>query len=393
MIELKPHQTKALERLKNGSILWGGVGTGKSLVAVEYYLKNEAPKNIFVITTAKKRDSKDWEAEFSKVAVGYEEATVAGVLFVDSWNNIEKYVNMKDCFFIFDEQRLVGSGKWVKAFYKIARNNNWILLSATPGDTWLDYVPVFVANGFYKNQTQFKRDHVRYASYTKFPKVEGYMGVGKLVRLRNQILVEMPYEKQTIRHTRNIFVEHDDAKMEQVVKHRWHIYEDRPIKDMAELFIVMRRVANSDDSRIEAIRELLKKHPKIVVFYNFNYELDMLRELVEEVRIAEWNGHKHEEIPTDVDRWLYLVQYSAGSEGWNCVETDTIVFFSLTYSYKRWEQSHGRIDRLNTPFRDLFYYVFRSKSVIDHVIWRSLKEKKNFNERGFDVRVFDETYA
>lgn len=380
---LQPHQKKALAELKDGKILWGGVGSGKSRVAVAYYEQEHRHSDVYVITTAKKRDSLDWEGEFARIGVGKEsDATVAGVLTVDSWNNIDKYQGVNGAFFIFDEQRLVGSGAWVKAFLKIARGNKWILLSATPGDTWLDYIPVFIANGFYRNRTEFKREHVVYAPFTKFPKVERYVGVARLNKLRNQILVHMRHPKETIRHQITVPVEHNQELVESVIKNRWHIYNNRPIKDIAEVWGVLRRVVNSDPSRLKAVIELLEKHPKMVIFYNFNYELDILRRLndldMDGFSTAEWNGWKHENLP-ETEKWAYFVQYVAGSEGWNCTETDTITFFSLTYSYKNWEQAHGRIDRLNTPFADLFYYVLKSKSGVDAAIWQSLRAKKNFN--------------
>jgi hypothetical protein len=382
-MDLRPHQEEALKKMKDGRILWGGVGSGKSRVGVAYYLKEHRDKDVYVITTAKKRDSKDWEGEFARVVVGGEEsATLHGVLHVDSWNNIDKYKDVTNAFFIFDEQRLVGSGEWVKAFLRIARGNRWILLSATPGDTWLDYIPVFVANGFYKNRTEFKARHVIYTPFAKFPKVDRYVDEGVLVGFRNQILVHMRYPKETIRHLINVPVEHNEELVQTVLKNRWHIYQNKPIKDIAELFGVLRRVVNSDPSRVRAIESLLEKHPKMVVFYNFNYELEALKRLESVTEVAEWNGWRHEEIPT-TDSWVYLVQYVAGSESWNCVETDTIVFYSLTYSYKNWEQAHGRIDRLNSPFLNLFYYTLRSKSGMDAAIWHSLKAKKNFNFNTF----------
>lgn len=383
VIELYPHQKKAVDQLDNGKVLWGGVGTGKSRTAVAYYLAKEAPRDVYVITTAKKRDSLDWEEEFVRFGVGKaRDATVAGVLTVDSWNNIGRYTDVRGAFFVFDEQRLVGTGAWVKAFLKIAKHNRWILLSATPGDTWLDYAPVLIGNGYYKNISEFKREHVVYSSWSKFPKVERYLNTGRLVRLRNHLLVEMPYLRHTTRRVADIKCDYDEEKLQEALKKRWHPYEKRPLRDVGELFLVSRKIVNSSSSRARAVRLLMKKHPRLVVFYNFDYEREILLNLsssVSGITIREWSGHRHEAVP-DTDRWLYIVQYQAGAEGWNCVTTNAMCFYSLTYSYKMWHQAFGRIDRLNTPYRELFYYVLVSDSWIDKAIYRALKAKRNFNE-------------
>lgn len=391
-VPLAPHQKEALGKLKDGNILWGGVGTGKSRVAMAYYMLTEEHEDIYVITTAKKRDSLDWQTEAAKFGVGWDkEASFAGKLTVDSWNNIEKYVNVENAFFVFDEQRLVGSGKWAKTFLKIAKKNRWIMLSATPGDTWMDYVPVFVANGFYRNRTEFKAEHVIQAPFVKYFKVERYVNVQRLVRQRNQILIHMPYDRETVRHPVNLWCEYNEKLMARVSHGRWNVFEDTPIRDISEMFYVMRRVTNTDPSRAVELQKLVEtKHDRLIVFYNFDYELDLLRAMAgnlwlpRDVAYAEWNGHRHEEIP-DAERWIYAVQYAAGAEGWNCTSTNAMVFWSLTYSYKLWEQAHGRIDRINTKYTDLFYYVLRSKAPIDWAIWRSLKAKQNFNTSHFDM--------
>lgn len=381
MRTLKPHQEKALSALKNGSILWGGVGSGKSFVAVSYYVKQESPKAVYVITTAKKRDSLDWQREFANAAVGMTAtATAHGVLTIDSWNNIGKYKRVTNAFFIFDEQRLVGSGGWVKAFIQISKKNSWIMLSATPGDTWLDYIPIFVANGFYPNRAAFKAEHVVYKPYMKFPVVSHYTNVGKLGKLRNSILVHMPYESHTTRHLVKVPVSHSQDQMKMIIKSRWDPFKEQPLRGSAEFYALLRKVANMDKSRLVRVKEILTKHPKVIVFYNFNYELEALRTLneLDGVQIAEWNGHKHEEIP-DSESWVYLVQYTAGAEGWECIRTDAMIFYSQTPSYKQWEQAFGRIDRLNTPFKDLWYYLLISDSIIDRAIRRSIKAKRDFN--------------
>jgi hypothetical protein len=250
----------------------------------------------------------------------------------------------------------------------------------------LDYIPVFVANGFYENRTAFKREHVVYNTFSKFPKVDRYLGVGKLVRLRNQILVEMPYKRTTRRITTDVKVDYDKDLYHKVWVKRWNPYEERPIRDVAELFMLLRKVVNSDLSRYSAVLTLLEKHPRLIVFYNFDYELEILRGLASVTKVAEWNGHKHEAVPTE-GSWCYLVQYAAGAEGWNCTSTDAMVFYSLTYSYKLWHQAHGRIDRLNTPFAELYYYILKSDTMIDRSVSGSLRTKKSFNESDMKIKL------
>lgn len=397
-ISLRDYQLDAVNRMKNGCILCGGVGSGKSRTALSYYYKQNGgelgtknyvrmpgiPKDLYIITTARKRDTLEWEGELSPFLLSThpEVSAYKNKIVVDSWNNIGKYATVTNAFFIFDEQRVVGSGAWVKAFLKIAKVNEWILLSATPGDTWEDYIPVFVANGFYKNRTAFKDEHMVMTWVNgKYPKVDRYLNVGRLIRLRNSILVEMDFQRETCSHHEDVYVQYDIAKYKDAGRKRWNPYKNEPIATASELCYIWRRIVNEDDSRLVALLELFEKHPKMIVFYNFDYELDILKNAYygEDVEIAEWNGHKHQPIPTG-DSWVYLVQYNAGAEGWNCISTDTIVFYSQNYSYKIMKQSAGRTDRLNTPFKDLYYYHLKSRSAIDLAISRALTEKRNFNE-------------
>lgn len=380
-MELMPHQEKVLDKLGNGKVLYGNVGSGKTLTSLAYYARYQSTKDVYVITTAKKRDSLDWENEAASLGIGDVRGKY-GVLTVDSWNNIGKYVDVEDAFFIFDEQRLIGSGAWVKAFYKIARRNTWIVLTGTPGDVWMDYAPVFIANGYYKNLTDFRLQHVRYGRY-KYPKIIGYLAVNRLEHLRNVVLIEMEYLRHTERHVNYFDVDHDVEMYERLIKTRWNPWTDEPMVDAGELFRSLRKLVNSDPSRLEAVRSLLKTHPRLIVFYNFNYELKALRSLREEgVSVLEWNGHRKDVLP-DVWEGLYVVQYVAGAEGWNCISTDAMVFYSFTYSYKNFMQAQGRIDRLNTPFQDLYYYVLTSNSSIDKKIKEALSEKRDFNEAVF----------
>ena len=402
-MELRDYQLEAIGKMKNGCILNGGVGSGKSLTSLSYYyLQNggsleflsgkdyipmpNPPKDLYIITTARKRDTFEWEGELSHFLLSTHDDLnkYDNKVIVDSWNNIQKYKDVEDAFFIFDEQRVVGSGAWVKAFLKIAKQNQWILLSATPGDTWSDYIPVFIANGFYKNKTEFMREHAVFSRFSKYPKIEKYIGTGRLIRQRREILVDMKFERETVQHHYDIYVTYDNKLYKDVMKRRWDIWNDEPIINASGLCYALRKIVNSHESRSTKLLELFETHQKMIVFYNFDYELEILKSLYfgEGVIIAEWNGHKHEPTPTG-NRWVYLVQYTAGAEGWNCITTDTIVFYSLNYSYKIMHQSAGRIDRLNTPYKDLHYYYLKSRSGIDLAIERALNDKRKFNESSF----------
>lgn len=405
---LRDYQYDAVDRMRDGCILNGGVGSGKSRTALYFYFKEYggcnrngvvnrmySPPDLYIITTAKKRDSLEWEGELANYGMSTHEESngYSNTIVIDSWNNIKKYVEIKGAFFIFDEDRVIGKGAWVKAFLKICKSNRWILLSATPGDTWSDYIPVFIANGFYRNRSDFNWNHVVYSHYANFPKVERYVNTGRLLRLRRKILVAMDYERHTQSHHIDIWVDYNKKGYKYVNKERKSVFKSvefdgieypQPIANAAELCYELRKIINTDESRQQKVIDILKERGKAIVFYNFDYELDILKNLEypEGTLIAELNGHKHQDIPKG-DTWVYLVQYNAGAEGWNCTRTDTIIFYSQNYSYRMMTQAAGRIDRLTTPYQDLYYYHLKCGAGIDLAIAKALKEKKKFNETKF----------
>ena len=383
-VKLREHQKAALKRMRNGCILNGGVGSGKSITSIAYYVNKHKGKDLYIITTATKRDKKEWPEELSRFGL-VEGKNNSGVnIVIDSWNNIAKYKSVVGAFFIFDEQRVVGSGKWAKTFIYISRSNKWILLSATPGDNFMDYCSVFVANGFYKNQTDFIRQHVIYKPYVKYRAIDRYVNTKKLYYLRDKILIPMDFDRTVEKHHLDVFVPYDDKTYKTVMKTRWNVYKDEPIVNASELCYTLRRLVNSDARRLDKVMDLIMEHQKVIIFYNFTYEAEMLLWLCEslDIPVARWDGKKHQPIPVG-NRWVYILQYAAGDSGWNCIETDTIIFYSQNYSYKSTVQAAGRIDRLNTPFSDLYYYHVRSRAPIDLAIHRALKNKKKFNEKSY----------
>ena len=403
-VTYRPEQIQAVRQLQNGSILAGGVGSGKTLTSLAWYLtsvcnaasfkkggslakkKVKGSPTLYVITTAKKRDSLEWEEEAARLGLSTDPACsfTGSSIVVDSWNNIGKYSDREHAVFFFDEQRASGSGRWVKEFLKITRKNTWLLLSATPGDVWMDYLPVFMAHGFFRTRTEFMEDHVIFDRFAKYPKVKRYIGEAKLQRLRRSILVEMPVERHTTRERETVYCDYDHDLYKWVVKNRMDPWTDEPLRDAGGVCRILRKVVSDNDWRSEQAKRILSSNERVIVFYNYNYELDRILAVAESLGLptAQWNGHRHDAIPAE-HRWVYICQYTSAAEGCNCTSTDTVLFWSLNYSWRVTEQCEGRIDRLNTPYSRLKYYFLESHSSIDEAVRRSLGSKKVFNERAF----------
>jgi hypothetical protein len=399
---LYPHQKEALARMFNGCLLNGGTGSGKSRTGIYYYFQKNGgkieeqtytpmrpnPPDLYILTTAKKRNDREWEEELVPYLLYPDPETgrtrYGNKIVIDSWQNIKKYDDVKGAQFIFDENKISGKGVWAKSFLKIARNNEWIILSATNGDKWEDYATVFIAHGFYRNRTEFGDEHLIVKRYGNFPQVTGYRGEVRLTRLRERLLIDMDFDRHTTQIHEDVWCGYDIIKCRDAMRNRWDPFKNEPITQASNLCYVLRRIVNCDESRQVRLLELLEDHPKAIIFYNFDYELDILLNIgyAEGTKVAQYNGHQHDKIPVG-DKWVYIVQYTAGCEAWNTVSTDTIIFFSQNYSYKVLVQASGRIDRLTTPYSDLHYYHLKSKSGIDLAISRALKNKKKFNERKF----------
>lgn len=399
MFKPYPHQAKAISQLRNGNVLVGGTGSGKSLVAMVYYytkvlkgsydpfLPPQQKINLFVITTAMKRDRLDWE----KLATSFRLSTNTDVsingirLCVDSWNNINKYEDASGSFFIFDEQRTSGGGSWSKSFIKITKKNQWLMLTATPADRWIDLISVFIANGFYRNKTEFLREHVEFHPYSKYPKIKKYHNVDKLKRLKNSIFVVMDYRPPVMIKHAYVRVESNTKLLRSIEKSQWNIYKDKPIRNRSEFVHVLRRINNSDTSRTRYVSQLIARVKRLIIFYNFDYELSLLRTSLQDYIVAEHNGHRHDPLP-EGDTWVYLVQYASGNEAWECLTTPHMLFYSLSYSHRIMVQSRGRINRLSSPFKILYYYYLVSDYKLDREIRAALSNKKTFNEKDLNIQ-------
>lgn len=402
-VKLFPYQEDALKRMHNGCILCGGTGTGKSITSLAYIYTKElhgsiklngkgewkppkVNKDIYIITVASKRDKGEWEDELCRFGLSTDiSRSVNGIkVTIDSWNRIQHYKKVYGAVFIFDEDKVTGSGKWAKTFLYISRRNRWIILSATPGDKMIEYLYVFLANGFYKNKQEFIAKHVIRKPYVPYFDIQDYIRKPVLEKHRREVLVIMKRDTDISIVNHNIVCDYDRKKYKDVWARRWDIYEQKPIEETGKLLSLIRRVVNEDPDRVLKLKSVLAHQAKVIIFYNYNFELEILRKVCSELHftIGEHNGQKHTEVP-NTKKWVYICQYNSAGEGWNCVTTNQMIFYSLSYSYKAMKQAAGRINRINTSFKELHYYILQSKAPIDVAILRALSQKRDFNERAF----------
>lgn len=377
--KLRPAQRDAVDRMHDGCVLLGRTGSGKTMTALGYWLKVHAQQDLYVVTTPAKRDAMEWEGDSAKLGQYLPPERVV------SWNKIKDFEYLESAFVVFDEQRVSGSGKWVKSFLKIAKSNDWILLSATPGDVWIDWLPLFIANGFYRTRTQFTDRHVIWDPHTRYPRIKRYIEEDRLERCQEAICVYLASPNPISRMVHDELVSYDSRKYAEVTRKRWNPFEVRPMMDAGELCRVQRRIVLENVCREEALERLLKGHPRALVFYSYNYELEAIKAVCERLgrSYGQRNGHRHDPVPVSKEPWVYIVQYQS-ADAWNCISTNIAILYSLPYSWRQQEQAMGRIDRMNTPFDELHYYRLMTDSTIDNAILACLDRKETFNERVYE---------
>lgn len=377
--KLRPAQRDAVDRMHDGCVLLGRTGSGKTMTALGYWLKVHAQQDLYVVTTPAKRDAMEWEGDSAKLGQYLPPERVV------SWNKIKDFEYLESAFVVFDEQRVSGSGKWVKSFLKIAKRNDWILLSATPGDVWIDWLPLFIANGFYRTRTQFTDRHVIWDPHTRYPRIKRYIEEDRLERCQEAICVYLASPNPISRMVHDELVSYDSRKYAEVTRKRWNPFEVRPMMDAGELCRVQRRIVLENVCREEALERLLKGHPRALVFYSYNYELEAIKAVCERLgrSYGQRNGHRHDPVPVSKEPWVYIVQYQS-ADAWNCISTNIAILYSLPYSWRQQEQAMGRIDRMNTPFDELHYYRLMTDSTIDNAILACLDRKETFNERVYE---------
>lgn len=137
--------------------------------------------------------------------------------------------------------------------------------------------------------------------------------------------------------------------------------------------------------KLSAFEDLLEStNDRLIVFYNFNSELERLKEICEKFDkpTSEVNGAKHDLTNyNDCDNSVTLVQYQAGSMGINLQLSNKIIYFTPPLSSELFEQSKKRIHRIgqNHP---CFYYQL--KCGIEEKIYGTLAMRKDYTDKLFE---------
>ena len=170
--------------------------------------------------------------------------------------------------------------------------------------------------------------------------------------------------------------------------HREEIYTKTLVGDttLTKMLYERQLCGSYNANKLEALKDLLESSDdRIIIFYNFNNELDSIKELCEELNrpVSEVNGQVK-----DLTNWneqnntVLLGQYQAASMGLNLQQANKIIYFTPPLSSELFEQSKKRISRIGQT-RNCFYYLLICKNSIEEKIYKTLEERRDFTDELF----------
>lgn len=380
----------------NSKILELGTGSGKTLISLQEYLDHHSQHPLLIICPNSKFREGGWDREVAViekhygVKIDYEVIpyshlwTKRKVPKKPTYKTNDKLGDYKGRFIIFDEIHFVKnptSERGKTAQLLIKNSKGFLGLSATPlSNGWEDSMNYFIMFGMAKNKTSFIREYA--SGLDHYYKPYGWKGdllspmweAISIFRDKHD-MTDLP--KLTLQ---DVYFK-KSTRYSKILKDR--ICEDIVYDTVPKLYAGLRQYANLKHKG-EYLNELLEgTSENVVVFYNFNTELDEIMKAIpkgKKVFIANGKGYS---IPQkgkwgNVKNSVSVVQYQSGGTGIEMQYAYTVVFFSPTYSYQDYEQSMGRVYRTGQE-ENVTAYLFKTRGTVETAIWKSLEKKKDFN--------------
>lgn len=428
MIKLYPHQKDVLEQTTqfNRVAYYLDMGLGKTYCGSEKMINLDRPVNLVICQKSK---VKDWVEHFknnydcivdditskkgmshffemkwqSENIVPIEQIVpIIGIINYDLAFRRAELGKLTDFTLMLDESSLIQHKTTQRSKFVLnkLKPKNVILLSGTP------------SSGKYENLwTQCKllgydiSEELFLKQYVNFKNIDTDVGIKKIVdkdnpyknfeRLKRKLAdfgaVFMKTEEVMDLPEQNFIIKKSSKSKVYTKFMKKSIVEFDGVTLVGDTRLTKRLYSRQlcgmyNEERYSMIKELLEStNDRMVIFYNFNAELEQLKVICEELDkpISQVNGSvKDLDNFENIDNTVLLVQYQAGAMGLNLQKANKIIYFSLTESSDLFEQSKKRIHRIGTT-QPCFYYILMCENSVEEDIYKSLLLKQDYNDALF----------
>ncbi|WP_368076685.1 SNF2-related protein [Clostridium tyrobutyricum] len=410
-IKLYPHQIQALKETEKFSRVgyFLDMGLGKTFVGSEKLNQLDAPYNLLICQKSKIDDWYDhFKSYYDYKVIKYNKAqeisrhSVVIINYDLIWRRPE-LMKLKDFTLMCDESSMIKNEKSERAkFILKMKAKNIILLSGTPtGGKYEQLWSQCKLLGWKISKKLYWQEFIKSVLLDiggfKIKKVTGYKNVDRLKRklheygavfMKTDEVFELPEQieqKIKIKNTK----EYKIFKKDRLITiNNTELVGDTSLTKM----LYLRQLSSQyNKNKVNQLKDILEStEDRIIIFYNFNKELEIIKKLCEKLDkpISIING-----AVKDLDNFnqynnsITLVQYQAGAMGHNLQKSNKIIYFSLPLQSELFEQSKKRIHRIGQE-KTCFYWYLITQNSIEEQIYQTLKERRDYTNKLFEESDF-----
>ena len=421
-MKLYQYQEDYISKLPNSCIMAADLGTGKTLMSLAHWERQQTGRNLLIVAPAAKIRTMDWQEEalrwFEGSYITGEDGTVqiidddrvfATITFMSyeslrlmdrktkrprHWQFTGARNGGKVYDVIADECHALKNptSKQSKALQEIKKSGgSFIGLSGTPmPNGWIDFAGYSVLFGFTRGVTEFKKKYCVYQDFKGFPELVKYINVSELEYQLSRCAFKLSREQAAELPSRrmfgiNIHMDSKTSKRYQTMRlTKKDPRTDELLDNSSRLLSVLRQ--STTEARLDNLVSIVgDTSDNIIVFYNYKSERAAILKALKDSgkTILRYDGDVHDKLPAsdaEIHDTVLVAHYKSASTGLNLQWANVTIYFSPTYSYQEFEQSIGRTHR-NGQTKKCLYYLFNVKATVDRTVWDCLKDKRDFNDK------------
>ena len=408
-IKLYPHQVRALEKTKNFNHVayYLDMGLGKTFVGSEKLKMLNTNHNLIVCQKSKLQDwyehMKTYYPEYNTFIYSKtREIPPKSVIIINYdlvWRRPELLTTLKNFTLMLDESSLIQNEKSNRSkFILKMKPTNVILLSGTPtGGKYEQLWSQLKLLGWNISKRLYWDEFIKFVKIDVggFPikKVTGYKNVDRLkdkLRTHGAIFMKSDEVFQLPKQIENIIKVDNTKEYKKFNKDRLIKIDDTELVGDTSLtkMLYLRQLSSQYNSnKTAALKDLLEStNDRVIVFYNFDKELEIIQEICNKLEkpISMINGHeKNLKNFTECNDCVLLGQYQAAAMGLNLQLSNKIIYFSLPLQSELFMQSKKRIHRIGQE-KTCFYWYLITKNSIEEQIFETLKQRRDYTNKLFE---------